>query len=326
MSEALKIAVLYGGISSEREISLLSGQNVADALKSKGHDVQLIDTKEKSQIQKLLTENFDIAYIALHGKGGEDGSIQGFLETIALPYTGSKIQASATAMSKAASKLVYERANIPTPPGIIIDKATDCDLSDEKNFPDLDVVVKASSEGSSIGLYFAQGLNQIVQAVKKAQQFDDTVVVEKRIPGREFTVAVIDFSPEKQREFVNKLTFHENSAALPVIEIIPKNEFYDFESKYDEGGSQHICPAQIDEALKTQLQNLAITAHKALGCEGFSRTDFRVSEEGKPFALETNTIPGMTSKSLVPDAARSIGINFEDLCDAIVRHSYNVNI
>lgn len=316
-----KIAVLYGGISSERDISLISGQNIADALISKGHKVDLIDTKDKSALKNLIVSNYDLAYIALHGKGGEDGSIQGFLESIDLPYTGSKILASAIAMNKATTKTIYDLYEINNADYFVVSSNNQINLNEALKRTGDDVVVKAASQGSSIGLYFAKGLDNIKIAIDKALEIDDSVLIEKRVVGKEYTVAVLDFDDVNKAELQDKLKFYANSAALPVIEIIPKNEFYDFESKYDEGGSQHVCPAKIDEQLKENLQYLAVQAHKALGCKGFSRTDFLVDSNSNAYALETNSIPGMTSKSLVPDAARSIGICFEDLCDMIVEYA-----
>lgn len=320
MNNAKNIALLYGGTSSEREISLLSGKNVGEALASRGHKVVYIDTKNASDMEILKKGPFDIAYIALHGKGGEDGAIQAVLEKINLPYTGSKVKSSATAIDKAASKEKYIKANIPTAKYVVVKKEVPIDIDEIINTTGDDVVVKAANEGSSIGLYFANGKDEINQAIKKAFEFDETVLVEKRIPGREFTCAVVEFSKQDMEKYGAKLNFEANKAALPVIEIIPKNAYYDFASKYDEGGSKHVCPAEIDNNLARQIQEVAMKAHKCLDCSGFSRTDLRVDDNGNIFVLETNTIPGMTSKSLVPDAARAVGIEFEDLCELIINN------
>lgn len=314
----LNIAVLYGGTSSERDISLLSGKNVADALSLRGHNVTLIDTKAKSQLKILLDKQFDIAFNALHGKGGEDGVIQGFLETVGIKYTGSKIQASVKSMNKADTKIIFNAHNIPNAPFFIVKQGEDFDIEEGIKATGQDVVVKAASEGSSIGLYFANGKDEIIKAINKALEFDNAVVVETRIKGREFTCAVIEFSDFKKDEYQNSLIFKNNISVLPVIEIVPKNEFYDFESKYEEGGSKHICPAHIDDSTTKEIQKVAYRAHKILGCSGFSRTDMIVDKKGQVFALETNNIPGMTNKSLVPDAARAVGISFEELCELLV--------
>lgn len=321
MLDKKKIALLYGGKSSERDISLMSGQNVGESLAKSGHSITYIDTKNEEDLKKLLNESFDLAFIALHGRGGEDGSIQGFLDIANIKYTGSKIHASARAINKADSKAVYERENVPTARYFVVLKGKDYNLDECLKITGDDVVVKAASEGSSIGLYFANGKDEILEAINKAMEFDETVVVEKRVPGREFTVAVLEFSPDEIEKHNDALQFEENAAALPVIEIIPKNAYYDFASKYDEGGSEHVCPAQIDSSLAEELQMVAIKAHKSLGCCGFSRTDIRVDEQNNIFALETNTIPGMTKTSLVPDAARAVGISFDELCELIVKNS-----
>lgn len=323
VTEKKNIALLYGGISSEREISLLSGKNVGEALQSRGHKVTFIDTKERDYIEKIKNGNFDIAYVALHGKGGEDGSIQAELDRLGIPYTGSKVQASKNAMNKAIAKEIYRKAKIQTPDSFTVHKNEEYSLDNLTKTTGVDVVVKAVKEGSSLGLYFANGKAEIEKSIEKAFDFDDTVLVERKIQGHEITCAVLDFTDEDAKKLHSKLNFVENSAALPVIEIISKNEFYDFSSKYDEDGSQHICPAKLDENTTKKIQAVAIAAHKSLGCNGFSRTDFLVNDEGEIFALETNTIPGMTSKSLVPDAARAVGISFEDLCEMIINYELN---
>lgn len=319
MNEVKKIALLYGGISSERDISLLSGKNVGESLIKQGYSVEFVDTK--TDLNKLIDTKFDVAFNCLHGKGGEDGTIQGFLETIGLPYTGSKVLASARAISKADTKVIYDNAKISNAKYFVVNKNEEFNLDELLQQTGDDVVVKASTEGSSIGLYFASGIDEIKAAIEKAFEFDDVVVVEKRIPGREFTVAVLEFPKDVKEKLSGVLNFEGNAAALPVIEIIPKNEYYDFASKYDEGGSKHECPANIEKALVDKLQQAAVKAHKVLGCSGFSRTDFRVDENNNFYALETNTIPGMTQVSLVPDAARSVGISFDELCSLILNYA-----
>ena len=320
VAEMKNIALLYGGTSSERDISLLSGKNVGEALTSRGYNVTYIDPKQNEDMDKLRNEKFDIAYIALHGKGGEDGAIQAELEKLGIPYTGSKVQASKNAMNKAVTKEIFKRGKVSSPKYFVVNKHQKTDLEKQIKITGDDVVVKAANEGSSIGLYFAKGKEEIEKAIEKAKDFDDTIIVEQRISGREFTCAVIEFDSEDKEHLGDKLTFDGNNAALPVIEIVPKNEFYDFASKYDEGGSEHICPAEIDDELAQKIQKLALKAHKSLECSGFSRTDILVSDEGQVYALETNTIPGMTSKSLVPDAARAVGISFEDLCELLINN------
>ena len=320
VADKKNIALLYGGTSSERDISILSGKNVGEALEGLGYNISYIDPKSTEDMEKLQTEKFDLAYIALHGKGGEDGVIQTELEKLGIPYTGSKVEASKNAINKAVSKEIFKRSKVPSPKYFTVGKHEKYDLEKKLKTTGENVVVKAANEGSSIGLYFAEGKDEIEKAIEKATDFDDTIIVEQRITGREFTCAVLEFSDEEKEKFADKVNFDGNFAALPVIEIVPKNDFYDFSSKYDEGGSEHICPADIDDDVAKKIQQVAIKAHKSLGCSGFSRTDILLSDEGKVFALETNTIPGMTSKSLVPDAARAIGISFEELCDMIVKN------
>ena len=319
-SNCKNIALLYGGSSSEREISILSGKNVGEALESRGYKVVYIDPSKPEDMEKLKSQSFDVAYIALHGRGGEDGTIQAELEALNIPYTGTKVQASANAINKNKSKIIYEQNNVATAKYYCAKRGESFDVDEIISITGEDVVVKAASEGSSIGLYFANGKDQISEAINKAFEFDDEVIIETRIPGREFTCAVLEFKDKDIFKDQNAVLIEGNKAALPVIEIVPKNEFYDFESKYDEGGSEHICPAKIDEELSKKIQKLALDCHNALDCSGFSRTDVRVNENNEAYALETNTIPGMTSKSLVPDAARAVGISFEELCEILVNN------
>lgn len=321
MIDKKNIVVLYGGTSSEREISLVSGKNVGESLKRTGHNVMYIDPQNDNALKSLKDKNVDVAFIALHGKGGEDGSIQAYLESLNISYTGSKVEASKNAINKAKAKRIYDLSGVSNAKYFVVQKNDEIDITKIVETTGEDVVVKAASEGSSLGLYFAKGENQIKEAISKALTFDDTVVVEKRIAGREFTAAVVEFPSRYIRNNNLHLNMDGSAAALPVIEIIPKNEYYDFASKYDEGGSKHVCPAEIEECLSTKIQQIAIQAHKALKCSGFSRTDFRVDENNNIFALETNTIPGMTETSLVPDAARSIGISFDELCELIVEYA-----
>ncbi|MDO5328734.1 MAG: D-alanine--D-alanine ligase [Coriobacteriia bacterium] len=303
----LKVALLYGGTSSERDISLNSGKNVGEALSETGHNIDYLDTKDKNNLIKLIDKDYDVAFLCLHGKGGEDGQIQGFLETIGLPYTCSGLLSSALAINKAITKNIYKENNIPTPVYVNLYKKMQVNIDDIIKTTGDHVVVKAAKEGSSIGLYIVKGKEEITEAINKAFKYDDVVVVEKFIEGKEYTVAVIQKDGEEQ--------------ALPVIEIIPKNKFYDFASKYDEGGSQHICPAEIDETLTKNLQSIAKQAFTCLQCRGVARTDFIVDDQNQAWALETNTLPGMTRMSLVPDAARAVGLNFSELCNIILENA-----
>lgn len=299
---SIKIALLAGGKSGEREVSLSSGRSVEQALKKVGFIVETLDPANKNDLRTLVAESFDVAFLALHGKGGEDGTIQGFLETLEIPYTGSGVWASATAVNKIISKHFYREAGIPTPQSIKLESS---DISAETIIATVGIpcVVKAATEGSALGVYICNSTKEVSQAVQKVFTVDKSAFVESFVSGTEFTVGVLG---------------EKDPVALPVIKIIPVNEFYDYESKYAEGGSQHICPAPLNEEETKQAQELALKAHKVLGCEGVSRTDLIQDKDGKFWVLETNTLPGMTSTSLLPDAARVKGISFEELCKQMV--------
>lgn len=354
----IKVALLAGGSSSERKISLASGDGAQEALLEAGFNVERLDPAQQDDLKRLIDGGFDVAFLCMHGRGGEDGALQGFLETIGLPYTGSGVFASAVCMDKTAAKLVYEAVGIPTPPSAVVKKAdgfdivdvlaavgfasegvvgagassaspasivnttasaravddADADVADatEVDAADSGVVrackcaVKAASEGSSVGVYIEEGAEAIAGAIEKAFEFDDTVLIERYVSGIELTVVVLG---------------NDDVKALPIIEIVPKNASYDFEAKYAPGGSEHICPARIGEKETAEIQQYAMRAHKALGCSGVSRTDFLLDGEGHPWALETNTLPGMTKTSLLPDAARVAGISFPELCTGFIQNT-----
>ncbi len=302
-----RVALLSGGTSGEREISIASGDGAEAALKEAGFPVDRFDPANKDDLKALIDGDYDVAFLCLHGRHGEDGVIQGFLETIGVPYTGPGVWSSAIAINKARSKDFYRLAGVPTAPSVTLHAGESYTVADIIAQVGEHVVVKPASEGSSIGVSIVSGADAIETAIDEAFGHDTEVVVEKFISGREFTVAVIG---------------NEQPRALPIIEIIAqKGEFYDFESKYAAGGSKHICPAELPEEETATIQREAVGAHKALNCEGVSRTDFILDEEGKPWALETNTIPGMTSTSLLPDAARAAGIPFPQLCTMLVQYA-----
>ena len=300
--QSIKVALLAGGKSGERTVSLSSGKSVEQALRSVGFEVVMLDPASKDDLKILLNESFDVAFLALHGKGGEDGTIQGFLETIGLPYTGSGVWASATAVNKITSKFFYREAGIPTPASMRLhDPQTSSEEIKEK--VGLPCVVKAATEGSALGVYICNTEEEVKEAVEKVFTVDTSAFVETFVKGGEFTVGVLGSDvPE----------------ALPVIKIIPVNEFYDYESKYATGGSQHICPAPLSEEDTKRAQELALKAHQVLGCRGVSRTDLLQDKTGKFWVLETNTLPGMTATSLLPDAAKVKGISFEQLCSDMI--------
>lgn len=302
-----RVALLAGGTSGEREISLASGKGAGAALREAGFVVTELDPANRADLGKLLEDSFDVAFLCLHGKGGEDGALQGFLETIGLPYTGPGVWSSATAMNKAQSKLFYQRAGIPTAPFQYIQKGEPYSIDEIALAMDGTCVVKPATEGSALGIYIVEGAEAIADAIEKVFEIDELVVVEKYISGTELTVAVLG---------------NDQPFALPVIEIVPKAEFYDFESKYAPGGSQHNCPAPLNDELTEQVMQAAVNAHKALQCSGVSRSDFILDSDGIPWILETNTIPGMTATSLLPDAARAAGISFPELCTKLIEYAF----
>ncbi len=304
-----KVALLAGGTSGERDISLKSAEGASGALKDAGYDVTQIDPANKEDLKKLVDGGFDVAFLCLHGKGGEDGSIQGFCQTIGLPYTCSGIFGSAVSIDKSRAKVFYRAQNIPTPASLVVSR--DDAIEIEKILDELGpkVVVKAATEGSSIGVYITAGPAELENALKAALDIDTKVVIEQYVAGRELTCVVMGSGKDAQ--------------ALPVIEIIPKNESYDFESKYAPGGSRHVCPAELDDETTKKVQDLAIKAQNALGCEGVARTDFLLDEKGQPWALETNTVPGMTTTSLLPDAAKADGVSFPELTVMMVQMAFD---
>lgn len=305
----IRVALLAGGKSNERPISLKSAEGAKEALEQAGYQVDQIDPADNEQLKKLVDGKYDVAFLVLHGKGGEDGTIQGFLETIGLPYTGSGIWSCATALDKTKAKFNYIKEGIPTPEALTVS------LSDDYNLDDIVLelgekcAVKAATEGSSIGVYIVKGKEAIGQAIKDALNIDKSVLIERYVAGNEYTVAVIDTD--------------EGPEALPIIQIIPRAESYDFDSKYAPGGSEHICPAELPEDKAKEMQEYAIRAHKCLECKGISRNDFLMDEEGGLWILESNLLPGMTATSLVPDAAKAAGIPFPELCTTLINDALN---
>ena len=298
-----KVALLAGGTSGEREISIASGKGAMAALEEAGFVVDWIDPASKDDLKKLVDEAYDVAFLCLHGKMGEDGTVQGMLELLGIPYTCSGVLASATAMDKAKSKVFYELDGIPTPPSVTLKRESSYDVEAVKTQVGIPCVVKPATEGSALGVEIVEAEDMLADAIERAFAIDSLVLVERFVEGIEVTVAVLgNDSPE----------------ALPIIKIVPMGEFYDFDSKYAPGGSQHICPAPLEEGLTNRIQEYAARAHCALGCSGVSRSDFIIDSNGKPWILETNTIPGMTATSLLPDAARAAGISFPDLCTRLI--------
>lgn len=303
----IRVALLAGGKSNERPISLKSAEGAKSALEQAGYQVDQIDPADKMQLKKLIDNNYDVAFLVLHGKGGEDGSIQGFLESIDLPYTGSGIWSCSTSIDKTKAKYYYIQEGIPTPEALTVNLSDDYNLDDILTKLGQKCAVKAATEGSSIGVYIAEGKESIDQAIKDALEIDKSVLIERYVAGNEYTVAVIDTD--------------EGTTALPIIQIIPQAASYDFDSKYAPGGSKHICPAELPEQQTHLMKEYAVRAHKCLECKGISRNDFIVDNDGNMWILETNTLPGMTATSLVPDAAKAAGIAFSDLCTGLIKEA-----
>jgi len=302
-----KVLVLMGGISTEREVSLRSGKAVAKALEEAGYTVETLDIKPDN-IAKITEIKPDVAYLALHGKGGEDGCIQGLLEWMGIPYTGPGLAASAVCMNKALAKKMLLQGNIPTPKSLEYKKE---ECRDVKKIADelvselgLPMVIKAPCQGSSIGVVIVRNKEAIEEAVAEVLKYDDTLLAEQFVSGTEVSVPVIG---------------NENPEVLPIIEITASNEFYDYQSKYTPGMSQHIIPARISKTAEERIIHYAAEAYKKTGCRGISRIDFMIDENDNPYVIEINTIPGMTETSLVPDSAKHKGISFPQLVDKIVK-------
>jgi D-alanine-D-alanine ligase len=298
-----KVGVLYGGRSAERDVSIMSGTGVLQALKSRGIDAHGFDPA-LSSLAELAAENFDCVFIALHGRYGEDGSLQGALEQLGIPYTGSGVMASSVGMDKITTKIIWLSKNIPTPRYATVAPGDDLDaVVAELGLP---LIVKPPLEGSTIGITKVEAAEEFEAAVALAAGFDETVLAEEFVTGREFTVAVLGTG--------------KHARALPIVEIVAPQGNYDYQNKYFSDDTRYHCPAQLDEALTAEIQKHAVDAYRALGCEGWGRVDVLVRESDmRPFLLEVNTSPGMTSHSLVPMAARAVGISYEDLCIEILR-------
>jgi len=331
MNSKPKVALLVGGNSPEREVSKMSGKGVLGALKSLQYPTIVIDPayglnqpKEEEKfflkkdfaeisnrncvdaINSNLLDEIDIVFSALHGKWAEDGTIQSLLELRGLKYTGSKILASALAMDKEMSKINFRQVGVQTPdwftvknrnfePNLIADQ-----IKKEIGFP---CIIKPNDQGSTVGLKFVRDESEVEEGIVIAQQYSLKALIEKYIPGREITVAVL----------INE--------ALPVLEIVPKSGLYDYKSKYTSGMSEYIVPAKIPEETAKKAQQQALKAFHSLGCEGYARVDFRLSNDNELYCLEVNTLPGMTPLSLVPKAAKAVGITFEELIKRIIQQA-----
>jgi len=287
-----KVAVLLGGRSAERAISLRSGHAVLDALLRKGVDAHPFDPSEQ-HMEQLLQQGFNRAHIALHGRYGEDGTVQGALELMGIPYTGSGVMASALAMDKWRTKLLWEAAGITTPHHIVINEQSDfAKVAQEVGLP---LIVKPGREGSTIGLSKVEDVNDLPVACGLAAQHDAMVLAEQFIEGTELTAAIL------------------GDVALPLVRIEVESGLYDYEAKYLSDRTRYFCPSGVSNAQEQSIQAQALRAHRVLGCEGWSRVDVILDKSGRPYFLEINTSPGMTDHSLVPMAAKAAGISFDDL-------------
>jgi D-alanine-D-alanine ligase len=294
-----RIAVLMGGPGSERDVSLATGRGVSGALRSLGAEVTDVDVKDENF---QLPDNVELAFITIHGTFGEDGQLQRILEDRGVRYTGEGVSGSEVAFDKIRSKEYFQRGSVPTPVWEVIDPTTRPKMA-------VPLVIKPPREGSTVGVHIIKSESEIDAAMADVARFGRDVLVEKFVPGRELTVGIL------------------GDQTLPIIEIIPKGGFYDFTNKYPflnpqaGGGAQHVCPAHLDEQKTCEVQTVALQAHRALGLEVYSRVDVLLTEQGEPFVLEANTIPGMTEASLLPEAAAAAGISYPELCARIVELS-----
>ncbi|MBX3044747.1 MAG: D-alanine--D-alanine ligase [Candidatus Kapabacteria bacterium] len=333
----MKIAVIFGGISTERNVAITGGRSVIEALRGLGYDVmpcdpafgaeffeqsenlfsdmsQFNDIEEiqnydpRNYINAINSSHFDeidAAFIVLHGKYGEDGLIQSLLEFRGIPYTGSKVKASSLSSDKSASKYAFASSGVLTPPWILVSRedVKNENLSREiRNQFGKELVIKPNDQGSTIGLTIVEtgNLDDIERGLELASKYSNDILIEKYIAGRELTVGIV------------------GDDALPIIEIDIEDGFYDYEHKYTKGKTNYICPAEISEDIAEFTQSMALAAYHSLGCSGFGRVDFRLDDEGQPFCLEVNTIPGFTAQSLVPMAAKLVGTEFPELCKKLI--------
>ncbi len=304
----LKIVVVYGGTSSEREISLRSGAAIYNALKQGGYrNVSLFDLTKES-LKRLLDTPMELAFLALHGKGGEDGCIQGMLELAGIPYTGSSVETSAICMNKIRTKELLSNAGLPTPKYISL-HASDC--ADREKIANMlcekigiPMVVKSPNEGSSIGVFIVKEREKLVYAIDEVLSKGDFLLAEEFINGKELTLPILG---------------NEELTVFPAVEITSENEFYDYQAKYTQGMCHHIIPARISPSVQKRLEKIGKEAYRMLSCSGLARIDFMLSQEQEPTIIEINTLPGMTEMSLFPDSARYAGVPFDELTHRIVQ-------
>jgi D-alanine-D-alanine ligase len=298
-----KVGVLFGGRSAERDVSIMSGTGVLQALQSRGIDAHAFDPGTRS-LAELAAQNFDRVFIALHGRFGEDGSLQGALEQLGIPYTGSGVMACAIGMDKIYTKMIWLMHGLPTPKYASMNPGADlARVVAELGLP---LIVKPPHEGSTIGITKVEKAEELKAAYDLAAGFDEVVLAEEFVTGREFTVAILGRG--------------KDARALPIVEIVAPGGNYDYQNKYFTDDTRYYCPAQLDAATAAEIERIAVEAYRALDCEGWGRIDVLLrASDNRPFLIEANTSPGMTGHSLVPMAARAVGIGYEDLCVEILR-------
>ena len=305
----IKIGVIMGGRSAEREVSLRTGEAIYRALREKGYEAVKIDA-DNNLAENVKGLNINLAFLALHGRYGEDGTVQGLMELLDIPYTGPGILASAIAMDKVTTKKILVYEGLPTAPFMLVDRkdalkrgvsTVAAEILTAKNLP---LVVKAPTQGSTIGISFVHQLEELGPALELAFKYDPQALVEEFISGTEVTASILG---------------NQEPVALPLIEIVSATGVYDYEAKYTVGMSDHIMPPRIPEEQQQIIKDLALKTYNALGCKGLSRVDFIITDAGQPYILEVNTLPGMTETSLFPDAARAAGIEFPDLVEKLVQ-------
>jgi D-alanine-D-alanine ligase len=296
-----KVAVLLGGRSAERDISLKSGTMVLEALRRKGIDAHAFDPRDAG-LEQLIAQKFDRVFIALHGRFGEDGTVQGALEYLGIPYTGSGVMASALAMDKWRTKLLWQASGVPTPPYELLTRSSDFAAAGARL--GLPLMVKPAREGSSIGMSKVMSLEKLEPAFELAARYDEVVIAERFIEGTELTAAIL------------------GQDALPLIRLETPRVFYDYEAKYFANDTRYLCPCGLAPDHEARIQAAALDAFRRIGCDGWGRVDVMLDRGGAPYFLEVNTIPGMTDHSLVPMAARARGMAFEDLVVRILESAH----
>lgn len=306
LTKNTKIGVLCGGLSSEREVSLRSGKNCLAALKRLGYENSEIIDVGRNIANVLQEKQIEIAYLALHGKYGEDGCIQGLLEILGIPYTGSGVKASSISMDKEFTKRILKTQGLPVIPSEVVNSFADLTGKDIKlNYP---LMIKPVAEGSSIGMKKVNNSGELEEAVKDAEKYNSGVMLEEYLDGKSITVGVLDKDGK--------------TIATPILEFRTKTEWYDFEAKYTEGMTEFILPAEINAKLTKEIQDLSIKAHIAVEARGMSRVDFVVTKDEKPFILEINTIPGMTDLSDLPAQSKAMGISYDELVNIILKSAF----